>query len=106
MINLGESIEVLAPAVLEFPQLPQLALAVERQRHPRVPVLGVPEHHDAAVWMMGFGWSALDHRKAPQRPAVVGNLAVGAKEMSIVVARVQDCQHVLPAEELPVPVKR
>src|SRR6185437_15634095 len=63
VIDLGEVFEILAPARLEFPQLPQLALAIERHRHPWMPVLAVPEHHDAAVRMMGLGGSAFDHRE-------------------------------------------
>src|ERR1700757_3497925 len=70
-----------------------------------MPVLGIPEHHHAAVGMMSLDRSPFDYREAPQRPAVVGNLTVGAKQMSVIVARVQNRKQILPSEELPMPVQ-
>src|SRR5262249_19636328 len=59
-----------------------------------MPVLGIPKHQDAAVWMPGFGRGAFDRGKAPQRPAIVGYFPVGSEEMWIVVARIQNGEHI------------
>src|SRR6266404_4196945 len=71
MINLGPFLVVLGPAPGVDDRLPYLVLAVERGRHPGMPVFGIPEHDDAAVRMIGpFGY-ALDHRHAADRPNVI-----------------------------------
>ena len=88
MINLGEGFEVLAPAVLELPKLHSLPSRIGRERHPWMPVLGVPEHEDAAVGMMAFERMRSTTAKR-RRPTVVGNFAVRAEQVGVIVARVQ-----------------
>ena len=101
LIHLLVDGRVLGPGILHVPDLPELAVPVEREAAGHAIGLRIDEQPLAAVGMVGALRHDFDRQRVAQLPTPQGRPARGAVVAGIRILRVHDVEHVLAPVERP-----